>query len=98
MSTSASILRVVSRRANNLSSTAASHSAVRSFSATAPAALASTVTSNEADTRVGAAAVMAAAAVAGAGVIGWQSDSKKADCAAIAAVVGKDGFGARCVG
>jgi len=97
MSTSATILRVVSRRANNLSSTAASHSAGRSFSATAPAALASTVTSNEADTRVGAAAVMAAA-VAGAGVIGWQSDSKKADCAAIAAVVGKDGFGARCVG
>jgi len=38
---------------------------------------------------------MAAAAVAtGAGVMSWKSDDKRADCTAITAVVGKDGFGA----
>lgn len=38
---------------------------------------------------------MAAAAATGAGLISWKSE--KADCTAITAVVGKNGFGARCV-
>jgi hypothetical protein len=72
---------------------------IRSFSATAPAAAlaASTASSgrNEADIRGGAAAAMLAATAAGAGLLSWKSE--RADCAAITAVVGKSGFGARCV-
>lgn len=93
--TTSSILRLVGRRANNVSAVA-SHPTTRSFSATAPAALASTTASNgrnETDIRGGAVtAMLAAAAAAGAGFISWKSE--RADCAAITAVVGKSGFGA----
>lgn len=79
----------------------ASHHPIRSFSAAAPAVVASTTTNNnsETDIRGVAAAAMAAAVAAaatGAGVMSWKSE-KRADCTAITAVVGKDGFGARCV-
>ena len=74
----------------------ASHpTVIRSFSAAPASTAASSTNNSEADIR-GAAAVMAAAAVAtGAGLISWKSE--KADCTAITAVVGKEGFGARCV-
>ncbi len=93
--TASSILRLVGRRANNL---VASHQTIRSLSATAPAAVASTSSTNsETDIR-GVAAVMAAATGAGFMMSSWRSDNKRtADCTAITAVVGKDGFGARCV-
>eukprot|EP00984_Skeletonema_dohrnii_P025182 scaffold14294_cov165-Skeletonema_dohrnii-CCMP3373.AAC.1 len=92
--TTSSILRLVSRRANKLS-TVASHShptIIRSFSA-APAALASSTTNSETDIRGAAAVMVAAVAATGAGLISWKSE--RADCTAITAVVGKDGFGAR---
>ena len=94
--TTSSILRLVGRRANKLS-TVASHPIIRSFSA-APAALASSTTNSETDIRGAAAVLVAAVAATGAGLISWKSsESKRADCTAITAVVGKDGFGARCV-
>lgn len=94
--TTSSILRLVGRRANNLSAVA-SRPTIRSFSATAPAALACTTSNGRTESDIrGAAAVMAVAA-AGGGLISWKSESNRADCAAITAVVGKGGFGARCV-
>ena len=96
--TTSSILRLVGRRANKLSTTVASHpTVVRSFSA-APATVASSANNSETDIRGAAAFMVAAVAATGAGLISWRSEeSKKADCAAITAVVGKSGFGARCV-
>jgi len=93
--TTSSILRLVGRRANKLSTTVASHpTVVRSFSA-APATVASSANNSETDIRGAAAFMVAAVAATGAGLISWRSDqSKKADCAAITAVVGKSGFGA----
>mmetsp|Transcript_30487 Transcript_30487/g.61183 ORF Transcript_30487/g.61183 Transcript_30487/m.61183 type:complete len:705 (-) Transcript_30487:1543-3657(-) len=91
--TTSSILRLVGRRANKLS-TVTSHPIIRSFSA-APAALASSTTNSETDIRGAAAVMVAAVAATGAGLISWKSsESKRADCTAITAVVGKDGFGA----
>ncbi|KAL7496703.1 hypothetical protein ACHAWT_004869 [Skeletonema menzelii] len=93
--TTSSILRLVGRRANKLSTTVASHpTVVRSFSA-APATAASSATNSETDVRGAAAFMVAAVAATGAELISWRSEeSKKADCAAITAVVGKSGFGA----
>lgn len=94
--TTSSILRLVSRRANKLSTVVSHPTTVRSFSA-APAALASSTTNSETDIRGAAAVMVAAVAATGAGLISWKNESKRADCTAITAVVGKDGFGARCV-
>jgi len=93
--TTSSVLRLVGRRANKLSTTVASHpTVVRSFSA-APATVASSANNSETDIRGAAAFMVAAVAATGAGLISWRSEeSKKADCAAITAVVGKSGFGA----
>ena len=91
--TTSSILRHVSGRV-------ASQNIVRSFSATAPAALASAAApsnGSHAETTIrGAAALMAATAAAGAGLYSWKNE-KRADCTAITAVVGKDGLNARYV-
>lgn len=97
--TTSTILHIVGRRgANNLfaaTAASASHPTIRSLTATASAASASAISNgiNETEIRgVAAAAIMAAA-----GLITWKNESeKKADCAAITAVVGKGGFGARC--
>ena len=95
--TTSSILRLVGRRANKLSTVTSHPTIIRSFSA-APAALASSTTNSETDIRGAAAVMVAAVAATGAGLISWKSsESKRADCTAITAVVGKDGFGARCV-
>ena len=91
--TTSSILRLVGRRANKLSTSVASHpTVIRSFSAAPASTAASSTNNSEADIRGAAAVMVAAAAATGAGLISWKSE--KADCTAITAVVGKNGFGA----
>ena len=91
--TTSSILRLVGRR---VSTSVASHpTVIRSFSAAPASTAASSTNNSEADIRGAAAVMVAAAAATGAGLISWKSE--KADCTAITAVVGKNGFGARYV-
>lgn len=95
--TTSSILRLVGKRANNHLASHHQSTILRSFSAAPKGASLSTTNNSESDVR----AVMAAAVVAAtgaAGVMSWRdSEKKRADCTAITAVVGREGFGARCV-
>lgn len=97
--TTSSILRLVGKRANNHLASHHQSTILRSFSAAPKGAVVASLSTNNSETDVRA--VMAAAVVAAtgaAGVMSWRdSEKKRADCTAITAVVGREGFGARCV-
>ena len=97
------MLRLAGRRAAlsaiaSRSAPSARH-AVRSLRSTSAAAAATTASASANDNsesilRGATLAALAAAAAAGGALAGKE---ERADCTAIAAVVGKDGFNARCV-
>jgi len=92
MSGASSLLRIASRRATSSQQHLLSSSSSRTFQNATAATLSSSNT-NESNTNLNSIAT-ALALVSGLSLVG-SDRKKKADCAAIAAVVGKDEFDAR---
>ena len=90
MSGASSLLRIASRRSSQLSSSSSS----RTFQNATVATLSSSNTNESSTTNLHGSIATALAFVSGLSLLG-SDRKKKADCAAIAAVVGKDQFDAR---
>ena len=93
MSGASSLLRIASRRATSHKTLLSSSSSSRTFQNATVATLSSSNT-NESTTNLHGSIATALALVSGLSLLG-SDRKKKADCAAIAAVVGKDEFDAR---
>ena len=91
MSGASSLLRIASRRSSQLSSLSS-----RTFQNATAATLSSSNTNESTTTNLHGSIATALALVSGLSLLG-SDRKKKADCAAIAAVVGKDEFDARYV-
>jgi len=94
MSGASSLLRIASRRATSHKTLLSSSSSSRTFQNATAATLSSSNTNESTTTNLHGSIATALALVSGLSLVG-SDRKKKADCAAIAAVVGKDEFDAR---